>query len=266
MNVIRKIDFSAIEKSNKESITKPKVSNDTALPSNKTQLEKDNTKINQVEKGSIPQESITFAPTEEKKDTTITNVENKEPEIIEEKKVTETKEAPKKNSLTSFGEKFVNQPILDHYLSFRNNPMYKPIIAQIDLAIKKGASIKDIEKIAVNSTHKLYSSLPADKTLSMAYKSILASTIHNKYSDPNFFNGERDKIFHYFVSGSMTLDAHDTFLPKKLAGFGVLAIGWAKEVVSIPGNGYGADDMQANKAGINSALSNLEKFEKNKSL
>lgn len=36
-------------------------------------------------------------------------------------------------------------------------------------------------------------------------------------------------------------------MKRAMAGAGVITVGFLKEVASIPGNGYGADDMQANE-------------------
>jgi len=255
---IRKLDLTGIEKiSNDKTLVKPQVLKEQIMPSDNTKIETDKTKFNQISKGFIPQSNISFLPKlESVQDATVTK-----PIVKEEKSESVS------GKLTDFGGKYINQPILDHYSSFGDKALYKPIIAQLDSAIKDGKSLKELEKTAVNETHKLYPNLSTAKTLAMAYESLTSSAIKNKYSDPTFFNGERDKIFHYCVSATMTLEGKSmTHLPKALTGFGVLAIGWAKEVASIPGNGYGADDMQANKAGINSALKNFDDFDKNKKL
>lgn len=167
----------------------------------------------------------------------------------------------KKNSLTSFGEKLVNQPILDHYLSYRNDNSYKPTIEKLDSLTENGANIYQIESEAISSSLKTSS---GSKALEKAYKSSLATVIHNKYSDKNFFNGEKDKVFHYFVSSSMTVELYNKIplLPKnikaELAGGIIWTMGFLKEVASIPGNGYGKDDMQANSMGINRAKQYLK--------
>lgn len=175
---------------------------------------------------------------------------------------------PEKSALTSFGEKMFNQPVLNNYLAYREKPAYMPIVAQVDRAISEGANIRKIELTAVKATQSLYPDLSPEKTLLISYRSILASAIHNRYSDPSYFNGERDKIFHYFVSGAMTLKTHESvsILPASVAGKAVLTLGWVKEVASIPGNGYGSDDMRANTDGINSALRNLENLKKYKTI
>ncbi len=183
--------------------------------------------------------------------------------------------APEKKgneALSGFGERLFNQPVLNHYTSFRKDATYLPVITKIDQAVQQGAGIKDLEKIAVNAVKTSNNKLSPSDTLTIAYRAILASVIPNHYSDPNFFNGEKDKIFHYFTSASLTLEAYN-YMPVApsavksfLAGKSVLTVGWLKEVGSIPGNGYGADDMQANKMGINAAIDNLNKLRKNKSL
>jgi hypothetical protein len=166
-----------------------------------------------------------------------------------------------KNSLTSLGEKLINQPILEHYLSYRNREDYKVIVSKLDSLAQNGANIYQIENEAISSSLQTSS---GSKALEKAYKASLASVIHNKYSDKNFFNGERDKVFHYFVSASMTTEIYNKIqlLPKsikaELAGGIVWTIGFLKEVASIPGNGYGKDDMKANSMGINRAKQYLK--------
>ncbi|MFN8577112.1 MAG: hypothetical protein U0354_09675 [Candidatus Sericytochromatia bacterium] len=168
--------------------------------------------------------------------------------------------------LTGFGEKYVNGPILEHYLSFRKDANYKNVIAKIDNAISNGASIKDLERVAFAEVKKENPSLRKEQVLSKGYNAILASVIDKKYSDPKFFNGEKDKIFHYFVSGALTVESYKglnyTFImppamKRAMAGASILTIGFLKEVASIPGNGYGKDDMQANQKGIESAKNYL---------
>lgn len=172
-----------------------------------------------------------------------------------------------KGSLSGLGEKLVNNPILDHYKSYRNDPKYAPVVAKLDDVCKNGGSIKDLEKVAFAETKKLNPNDSHSEVMAKGYRAILASVIPNHYSDPNFFNGEKDKIFHYFVSGSMTTDAYNglkysMFMPdaakRAVAGSSVITLGFLKEVGSIPGNGYGADDMQANRAGIASAQNYLK--------
>jgi hypothetical protein len=166
--------------------------------------------------------------------------------------------------LTGFGNKYFNQPVFDHFLAYRNDPKYMPVITKIDQAISQGVSIKEIEKVAINATKETYKNLKPNEIASIAYRSINASTMKNKYSDPNFFNGEKDKIFHYFVSGSLTIDAYNNIplLPHDakvlIARKTILAIGWLKEVGSIPGNGFGADDMIANRMGTLNAIQHLK--------
>ncbi|GIW22702.1 MAG: hypothetical protein KatS3mg068_1709 [Candidatus Sericytochromatia bacterium] len=166
-----------------------------------------------------------------------------------------------KNSLTSLGEKLVNQPILEHYLSYRNKNEYKSIVNKLDNLAINGANIYQLEAEAIKSSLENSS---GSKALEKAYKSTLASVIHNKYSDKNFFNGEKDKVFHYFVSASMTTEIYNKIplLPRnikaEIAGGIVWTIGFLKEVASIPGNGYGKDDMQANSMGINRAKQYLK--------
>jgi len=195
------------------------------------------------------------------------NFVDEPPKNLTVKETTNKPKSEEPSAITKLATNLVHSPITNSYLACRDKAEYKPIIAELDKAIKEGKSVKDLEKIAVNTTHKLNGKLSPEKTLAMAYESILASTIHNKYSDPNFFNGEKDKILHYFVSGAMTLQSSaSTFLPPQVTGAGVLFLGFLKEVASIPGNGYSSEDMDANTKGINNALANLEKFEKYGSL
>lgn len=181
------------------------------------------------------------------------------------------KTPPKENvseKLTGFGNKYFNQPVFDHYLAYRNDLKYKPVIEKLDQAISQGIAIKDLEKLSFDLTKEMNPNLKPTEVLGMSYRSINASTMQKKYSDPNFFNGEKDKIFHYFVSGSLTVDAFNnipllpTAAKAAIAGNMVLTIGWLKEVGSIPGNGYGADDMQANRKGIEAATIYLKNYSK----
>lgn len=173
-----------------------------------------------------------------------------------------------KSSIVSFGEKVFNNPVLDHYKSMKNKPEYKPIIAKLEDAMSKNAGIKELERTAINTVKSTYPKLSNEDVIEMAYNSCMSAVTNNKYSDPKFFNGERDKVFHYFTSAALTATARDAvpLLPNVVKDFisssSILTIGWLKEVASIPGNGYGADDMQANRAGINSAISNLHKLQK----
>jgi hypothetical protein len=170
-----------------------------------------------------------------------------------------------KDKIAGFGERFFNQPVLNHYLAYRNDPKYIPVIEKLDQAISKGIAIKDLEKYSIDLCKAQYKGSEGE-ILAMAYRTVLASAIEKKYSDPKFFNGERDKIFHYFVSGSLTIEGFNRIplLPNSvkaaIAGNSVLTIGWLKEVGSIPGNGYGADDMQANRIGIAAAQGHLNKI------
>jgi hypothetical protein len=169
--------------------------------------------------------------------------------------------------LTGFGEKYVNGPILDHYLSFRKDPSYSNIVAAVDKVISDGGSIKDLEKAAFAEVKKSNPNLKKEQILSKGYNAILSSVIEKKYSDPSFFKGERDKVFHYFVSSSLTVESYKALnytllmppaMKRAMAGSAIITVGFLKEVASIPGNGYGADDMQANQKGIDSAKSYLK--------
>ena len=168
--------------------------------------------------------------------------------------------------LTGLGERLVNQPILDHYKSFRSDPEYAPIVAAIDKVVANGGSIKDVETTAFAEVKKSNPKLSNTEVLSKGYKAILGSVIEKRFSDPNFFKGEKDKVFHYFVSSALTVEAYKglnmSFLApasmkRAMAGAAVISMGFLKEVASIPGNGYGADDMQANNKGIASAKAYL---------
>lgn len=168
--------------------------------------------------------------------------------------------------LTGFGEKYVNGPILNHYLSFRKDPEYAKVIAAVDKAIGEGAHVKDLERIAFTEVKKNNPSLSKEQVLSKGYNAILASVIDKKYSDPKHFGGEKDKVFHYFVSSALTVESYKglnyTFIvppamKRAMSGAAIWTMGFLKEVASIPGNGYGADDMQANQMGIASAKSYL---------
>lgn len=171
--------------------------------------------------------------------------------------------------LTGLGEKYFNGPILNHYLSFRKDPSYSKVVAAVDKAISEGKSIKDLETVAFAEVKKSNPKARKEEVLSKGYNAILASVIDKKYSDPKFFNGERDKVFHYFVSSSLTVESYKalnyTFLmpdamKRSMAGAGVITVGFLKEVASIPGNGYGADDMVANNKGIDAAKEYLRKM------
>lgn len=170
------------------------------------------------------------------------------------------------HSLSGLGEKLFNNPILDHYKSFRNEPGYAQIVAAVDKVVAQGGSIKDLETTAFSEIKKSNPKLSNTEVLSKGYKAILASVIEKKYSDPKFFNGERDKVFHYFVSSALTVEAYKGLsytllmpdsMKRAMSGASVISIGFLKEVASIPGNGYGADDMQANNKGIASAKAYL---------
>ncbi len=169
-------------------------------------------------------------------------------------------------SLTGLGERLFNNPVLDHYKSYRNEPGYAQIVLAIDKVVAQGGSVKELEKTAFSEVRKANPKLSNTEVLSKGYKAILASVIEKKYSDPNFFKGEKDKIFHYFVSSALTVEAYKglsyTFLmpdsmKRAMAGASVISVGFLKEVASIPGNGYGYDDMEANNKGIDSAKSYL---------
>lgn len=172
------------------------------------------------------------------------------------------------SNLSSLGTRLFNQPVLDHFLEFRKKATHLPVVKKIDQATANGASVKDLINIAYHEVKNNDKNISSVEALDKSYEAVLASVIENKYSDPNFFNGEKDKIFHYFVSGSLTVDAYKklSFMPHKMkvaiASNSVLTIGWLKEVASIPGNGYGADDMQANRAGIKAAIASLDALNK----
>lgn len=177
-----------------------------------------------------------------------------------------------KSSIVSLGEKLFNNPVLDHFKSLKNKPEYKPIINKLEEAITNNAGIKDLERTAINTVKSTYPKLSNEDVIEMAYNSCMSAVTNNKYSDPKFFNGERDKVFHYFTSAALTATARDAvpLLPNAIKDFisskSILTIGWLKEVASIPGNGYGADDMIANRAGIKAAIDNLHKLQKDQSV
>lgn len=182
-----------------------------------------------------------------------------------------TKKAPEKSSisddLAGLGSKLFNEPVLNHFLSVRKDPKYLPIITKLDeAAVKPGTSIKDLENIAIKSSNETFRNQSPQKNLAVAYKTIMATSIEKKFGDPKFFNGEKDKIFHYFASASLTTEAynHIPLLPHgvklAIASNTILAIGWLKEAASIPGNGFSEEDMQANRLGVRSACENLEKM------
>ena len=169
-------------------------------------------------------------------------------------------------SLSGLGEKLFNNPVLDHYKSFRNEPGYAQIVLAVDKVVAQGGSIKDLEKTAFSEVRKANPKLSNTEVLSKGYKAILASVIEKKYSDPNFFKGEKDKVFHYFVSSAFTVEAYKGLgytllmpdsMKRAMAGASVISMGFLKEVASIPGNGYGSDDMEANNKGIASAKAYL---------
>jgi len=181
-------------------------------------------------------------------------------------------EEPKKssgNALSGLGEKLFNNPVLDKFKSYQDEPEFKPVIAKVSLTGQSNASIDDLKAAALKEIKEKYPSMEPGEAASMAYKSVMSYAVSSKYSDPNYFNGEKDKVFHYFTSGSLALSLYNTIplLPHKpkawLAGNIILGIGFLKEVFSIPGNGYGHDDMQANRDGIKNAFADVEKLQNN---
>ena len=161
-----------------------------------------------------------------------------------------------------------NQIIFDHFLEYKKDESYKPTIAKLDSIANSGIGIKSFEKESMNSIKKNNPTVSGLETVKMAYRSAMVSTISNSYSDPNFFNGEKDKSLHYFASASLTTAVYSSIpalpnsIKRTVAGGTVLAIGWLKEVASIPGTGFSKEDMAANKAGINSAKSYLKAYDK----
>lgn len=195
------------------------------------------------------------------------------PILSQKDPLTETKSTPQtppKNELTSLGEKYFNGPILDHFKAYRTDPAYKPIVLKIDEAGANNVSIKSLEKVAVTTTKSIHKNLSAGKTAEVAYNAAMSSIVSTKYRDPNFVDGGKDKAFHFFTSAALTTKVYNSLplmphgMKSFIAGNAVLTVGFLKEVASIPGNGYGADDMQANRAGINSALDTISKLRSGK--
>ncbi|MFN8671372.1 MAG: hypothetical protein U0457_04710 [Candidatus Sericytochromatia bacterium] len=215
-------------------------------------------------------------------ETSVTNKSNKTPITEEKANFTQVSSLIKADSLTinnktgsvtptiSLHTSSVNQKIMDNFMKYDNNNQYKPIIEKVSSDIKNGTSRENIEKNAINFTKKTYPNLSNEEILSKAYRSIVVGLIKNpEYSDPKFFNGQKDKLLHFFTSASLTVDlskkipllpnSAKTFIGASMIG----SIGVMKEIKDITGTGFDKEDIKANLKGISSARENMSKLEKN---
>ncbi|MEK7433744.1 MAG: hypothetical protein AABZ74_11475 [Cyanobacteriota bacterium] len=163
----------------------------------------------------------------------------------------------------------INQKIMDGYMKYDNDNSYKPLIQKAENLIKSGTSMKDLEKNIINLTKESNPKLSNQEVLNKAYKSIVVSIIKNpSYSDSNFFNGQSDKLLHFFTSASMTTNISNSipFIPNNakttIGGSIMKAVGFFKEVKDITGSGFSKEDISANNKGISSAKENISKLDK----
>lgn len=163
----------------------------------------------------------------------------------------------------------INQKIMDSYMKYDKDNSYKPIIDKAQDCIKNNSSMKDLEKTVINFTLESNPKMSHQEALSKAYKSIVVSLIKNpSYSDPKFFNGETDKLLHFFTSASITTNISKSIpvLPNNIkstiGGSLMAAVGFFKEVKDITGSGFNKHDIEANIKGIASAKENIAKLDK----
>lgn len=163
----------------------------------------------------------------------------------------------------------INQKIMGFYIKYDKDPSYKPIIDKSQDCIKNNSSMKDLEKTVINFTLESNPKMSHQEALSKAYKSIVVSLIKNpSYSDPKFFNGETDKLLHFFTSASISTNISKSipFLPNRIkaniGGSIMTSVGFFKEVKDIKGSGFNKHDIEANIKGITSAKENISKLDK----
>lgn len=162
----------------------------------------------------------------------------------------------------------VNQKIIDGYMKYDKNDSYKTVIQKSENLIKSGASMIELEKNVINFTKESNPKMSNQEVLNKAYKSIVVSLIKNpSYSDPKFFNGQSDKLLHFFTSASMTTNISNSIpfisnSSKIAIGSSIMkAVGFFKEVKDITGSGFSKEDISANIKGINSAKENISKLD-----
>lgn len=163
----------------------------------------------------------------------------------------------------------INQKIMDFYIKYDKDPSYKPIIDKAQDCIKNNSSMKDLEKNVINFTLESNPKMSHQEALSKAYKSIVVSLIKNpSYSDPKFFNGETDKLLHFFTSASISTNISKSIpvlpnnIKSNISGSIMTAVGFFKEVKDITGSGFNKHDIEANIKGITSAKENISKLDK----
>jgi len=160
-----------------------------------------------------------------------------------------------------------NQIILAPLMRHDKDPEYQPIIRAVEQGMARHESLQKLQAIALQTAQNQRALRPANKpqskeeAIARSFTSLaIAFGKPYGYSAPGFFQGEADKTMHFATSAAMTarlyvsLGALPPDVREATAGKGVFALGWMKEFVSIPFSGFGADDVVANKLGIDAAM------------
>jgi len=161
----------------------------------------------------------------------------------------------------------LNRNLMQHFEQARHNPLHQPVYAALEASLQATPvpDLKNLEKTALQAAQKLSPSRSAAETTIIAYEALLAASIEKGLSDPNFFDGQADKLLHYLSSAVLAARSYraqpQSFARSTLASGMAYTLGFAKEVLGPP---FSREDMQANRMGIRAALHNIQTLSKAK--